>query len=330
MSITIEEIARKANVSKATVSRVLNNRAEGVGPETRARVAELLQSSGYVKNRGGGDGQTKTLGLILPDITNPFFAELAKSVENCASENGYTVILGNSDFSAEKEEANILTFVSKRVDGVILISTCNKCGQKHRMFERYKVPCVLLDRSLPLAATASVSTDNEQAMFNVCELLIGHGTRQIAFISGPTELSTAQERVVGYKRALQEHGIPVNRALILYGDYTVESGYNAVMQMERAGLEYHGIIASNDMMALGAMQALREMSYRIPEDVEVVGFDNISYSLLCDPKLTTVQQPTAEMGRRATRLLLDAIKGKSIAEPTVRLQARLILRKSTK
>ncbi len=330
MRVTLDEIARRAHVSKATVSRVLNNSPVGVGAETRARVAAIIESSGYsAAGSGERSVRTQTIGLILPDITNPFFADLAKSVEKCAYENGYIVILGNTDDSREKEKEYVSTFVSKKVDGVILVSADSIYRKDHDFFAKYHIPVVLLDRMVPMSFTAGVFTDNEYAIFSACDFLIRHGTDKIAFIAGP-DTSTSQERLEGYKVALKQHGIPFSEALVKKGNYSMESGYGAVMELEKEGTRFNGIVASNDTMALGAMRALKELAYSIPGEVEVFGFDNIAYTLMCDPQLTTIQQPTTEMGRLGVQLLLEAIQGKDLQKKTVRLQPRLVFRQTTR
>lgn len=334
MKVTVEEIAHLAGVSKATVSRVLNNKANGVGDETRLRVQEIIKNVNYDTNGSLSnrfEWKTKSIGLIIPDITNPFFSELVKAVENRAREDDYTVTLSNTDFSEKNEAKCILNFVAKKVDGIILVSAGSTCKDEHHLPEKYNIPCVLLDRNLPeMNCCASVFSDNEYAIFNSCELLIKNGSERIAFISGPGHFSTSKERMSGYVKALQQYGITYNQHYVKFGDYTVESGYNAVIELERAGAKYSAILATNDMMALGAIKALKELSYKIPEEIEVIGFDNINFSQYCDPPLTTIQQPTIEMGRKATKILLDVINGKHPEQKIVRLQPKLLIRKTTK
>jgi len=334
MKVTVEDIAHLSGVSKATVSRVLNNKAEGVGSETRLRVQKIINDVNY--NTDGSlssrfTWRTKSIGLILPDISNPFFSELAKAVENCAREKDYSVILGDTDFSEANEAKCISSFVAKKVDGIILIPTGSKCRDEHGLPEKYKIPCLLLDRNLQgMNCCAGVFFDNEYAAFSSCELLIKSGSKRIAFISGPEDFTTSKERLNGYFGALQQYEIPYDSQLIKYGSYTVESGYNAVIELERAGIKYSAILVANDMMALGAIKALKELSYKIPNEIEIIGFDNISFSQYCDPPLTTIQQPTIELGRKATEILLNAIDGRRYENKIIRLQPKLLIRKTTK
>ncbi len=334
MRVTIDDIARLAGVSKATVSRVLNNKAEGVSTDTRKMIQKLIDDLEYKPNllaRGIVTSKTKTIGLILPDITNPFFPELVKAVEDCASKNGYTVIFGNTDFSLEKEQNYISTFIAKRVDGVILTSTVDDNSIIHNKFKKYNVPCVLLDRTMKnMDYDAGVFFDNQYALYISCEYLIKHGNKKIAFISGPAAVSTSRERIEGYKMALGQYGIEFDQRFIKYGNFTLDSGYKAIWDLHNDGIEFTGVLASNDIMAIGAMKALKELKYKIPDDIEVIGFDNIEFASMTEPPLTTIQQPTYEMGQKATEFLLMLINGKSPKNKHIRLQPKLVFRSTTR
>ena len=316
MRVTMEDIARMAGVSKATVSRVVNGIEQGVGPETRRRVLQIVKETNYRSYSLPSQNQSKTLGLIIPDIINPFFGELVKAIEGEATEQGYTVLLGNTDFSMEKEERYLSIFLAKRVDGIILVTTAQTAGEHYQRLKKYSVPCVLVDRML---AGAEYTAG-----------LIQHRNEKIALISGPRNISTSVERIQGYRDALEQYRLPFEERLIKYGDYTFESGYRAIMELEREGTRFTGVLAANDTMALGAIKALKELTYAIPEDVEIIGFDNIGFSQLCDPPLATIQQPTIEMGRRAADTLIRAIVGKPIETKNIHLQPKLVVRGSVK
>lgn len=334
MGVTFEEIARLAGVSKATVSRVINNNPEGVGAETRERVQQIIDELNYdveslLASRRGM--RTKSIGLIVPDIANPFFAELAKEVGNRASEQGYSVLLGNTDFSLDTECKFVNEFTAKQVAGIILVSAGSTARKEHAVMKKYGVPCLLLDRFVDgLDDAVAVLSDNAFATFSCCELLIRKGSRNIAFISGSTDVSTSRERLEGYKDVLERHQIPFDKDMVKYGDYTSEGGYNAIIELERSAIQYDAILAANDMMALGAIKALKELSYRIPEDIQVIGFDNIVFAQYVDPPLTTVQQPTIEMGRKAVELILEEIENGALGGSIVRLQPKLLRRKTTR
>ena len=333
MKVTLEEIARIAGVSKATVSRVVNNVPDGVGAVTRARVQEIIQRMHYstdFSNESIRSMQSCSIALVIPDVANPFFADIAKAVETKAREHGYITILSNTDFSEENEVEYLKNLVAKKVDGIILVSSCTRCQQAHLLPQRYGIPLILLDRKLDGNYNwPGVYFDNELASFRCCEMLIKGGSSQIAFLSGPPGVSTSTERITGYQMALKQYHCSFNPDLIKYGDYTVESGYKAVIELERAGIPYSAILAANDLMALGALNAMKEFSRNIPDEVELIGFDNIMFSRYFDPPLSTVQQPTWEMGTKAIEMLLSSIRKEKV-ENSVRLDPRIVIRKTTR
>lgn len=333
MRVTLDEIAKLAGVSKATVSRVLNNAPDGVGSETREHVWQVIRQTNYNTDRSMLSARSMkscSIAIVIPDMTNPFFADITKAVESRAREKGYITIIANTEFSEKNEVSLIKNLVAKKVDGIILVPSGYKCRVEHMLPEKYGIPMVLLDRKLSGKNNwLGVYADNEMASFQCCEMLIKGGSDKIAFLSGPLDVSTAQERMDGYCMALKQYNCPLNPHLVKYGDYTVESGYNAIVELERTGQQYNAVLASNDLMALGALNAMREFSKRIPEDVELIGYDNIMFSRYFDPPLTTVQQPTTEMGFRATDMLLQLIEGKQV-QSNVQIEARIVTRKSTR
>ncbi len=333
MRITIEEIARMAGVSKATVSRVLNNSPTGVGSETRKRVLKLAERLNYSLNSTeikGEKSQTKSIALILPDITNPFFAEIAKSVEVRAEQDGYLVIIANTDFSEERESECIRNIIARKIDGVLLIPSGSTAQPEHLLLQKYGIPLVLLDRRLKgLRQNYGIYSDNEYASFQCCEKFIKNGSDRIAFVSGGFDISTSEERLKGYRVALEQYRIRYDPSLLVRGSYTVESGYNAVLHLERSGIKYSAVLAANDLTALGALKALKELRYRVPGEVELIGFDNIEFSQYCEPPLSTVQQPTLEMGVKASELLFKLIAGRTDVS-SERLVPRLLMRKTTR
>lgn len=333
MKITMDEIARLAGVSKATVSRVLNGKTEGVGEKTRIKVQRVLEQVGYEKDKtlpAAAKTGYGSIGLIVPDITNPFFSDIARAVEDQARSSDYFVILANTNFSQETEKQYIVNFLAKKVDGIILIPSGSHSGEEHRMPAKYGIPMLLLDRKFVSERDwLGCYSDNAYAAFRACEIMYRHGTRDIAYLSGGNAVSTSLERLEGYKAALDYYKMCDSSELIQSGNYTVESGYDAIVALERANVQYSGVLAANDLMALGAIRALREFSYRIPEDVEVIGFDNIPFAAYCDPPLTTIQQPTSMMGRKACEMILQMIRGRQIQE-SVTLYPKVVIRKTTR
>lgn len=334
MRVTIDDIARLANVSKTTVSRVINEQPEGVGPATRARVLKIIDEYDYRPNllaRGVVTSKTRTLGFIIPDITNPFFPELFKSVEDYAAEQGYTVILCNTDSSFEKEEKAISTLIAKRVDGVLLSSMIGNQQSIQERFEKYNIPCVLLDRCTDQPGHgAGVYIDNEYALFIATKHLIVNGNREIAFISGPDSLPTSKERLEGYRGALSAYHIPFHTNLMISGSFSMESGYRAITQLIQQKTAFTAVLAGNDMIAIGALKALKDLGLSVPEQVEVIGFDNIRLSGMTEPALTTISQPIHRLGREAVKILISLTGGQQPMLKSIKLEPRLILRDSTK
>ena len=333
MRITMDEIAKLAGVSKATVSRVLNDSECGVGEQTRVRVKKIAEELGYSveqTEKKKNVSFTRYIALILPDITNPFFADLAKSVENSLRRKGYSLVLANTDFSEDNEAAQIRELMVKRLEGILLVPSGIRAREEHDLPRRYQIPMVLMDRKLEgISDIPGVYSNNEYASVISCEHLIRKGARDIVFISGPLNVSTSIERFEGYKAVLAQHSIPFRPEMCRHGSYTVESGYNAVLELERSGVSYSAILAANDLMALGALKAVREFGYRVPEDVQIIGFDNIEFSQYCEPSLSTMQQPTFDMGAKAVELLTGIIEKRDPVQPE-RLIPKLLMRKTTR
>lgn len=333
MRITMDEIAKLAGVSKATVSRVLNDSECGVGEQTRVRVKKIAEELGYSveqTEKKKNVSFTRYIALILPDITNPFFADLAKSVENSLRRKGYSLVLANTDFSEDNEAAQIRELMVKRLEGILLVPSGIRAREEHDLPRRYQIPMVLVDRKLEgISDIPGVYSNNEYASVISCEHLIRKGARDIVFISGPLNVSTSMERFEGYKAVLAQHSIPFRPEMCRHGSYTVESGYNAVLELERSGISYSAILAANDLMALGALKAVREFGYRVPEDVQIIGFDNIEFSQYCEPSLSTMQQPTFDMGAKAVELLTGIIEKRDPVQPE-RLIPKLLMRKTAR
>ena len=247
MRITMDEIAKLAGVSKATVSRVLNDSECGVGEQTRVRVKKIAEELGYSveqTEKKKNVSFTRYIALILPDITNPFFADLAKSVEQSLRRKGYSLVLANTDFSEDNEAAQIRELMVKRLEGILLVPSGIRAREEHDLPRRYQIPMVLLDRKLEgISDIPGVYSNNEYASVISCEHLIRKGARDIVFISGPLNVSTSIERFEGYKAVLAQHSIPFRPEMCRHGSYTVESGYNAVLELERSGISYSAILA---------------------------------------------------------------------------------------
>ncbi len=337
MRSTIADIAREAGVSLATVSRVLNEKAEGVGAETRSRIKDIIERLEYEPSsvaRGLATGKSRTVGLVVPDIADPFYPLLIKGAEDELRRRGYGLFLCDSDLDIDKEKEHVRILLEKSVDGVILDSTLSDCDCQLDLLEKRGVPYVLLDRSIESRASASgVYADNREGARRAVAYLLDGGARRLLFIDGPAGLALSKLRRAGVEDALGERRPTATDLLEARGDYSLTSGEGAVEDAFAASgdvLPFDAIFASNDRMAIGALRALKRRGVRVPEEVEIVGFDDIELASLVDPPLTTVAQPASEMGRRSAALLLLLVEGKPPTERIVTFEPKLVVRGTTR
>ncbi|MGE5464545.1 MAG: LacI family DNA-binding transcriptional regulator [Syntrophothermus sp.] len=327
---TIQDVAKLAGVAPITVSRVLNHSGYA-SEETRARVEDAVATLGYVPNtlaRGLRSKRTHTLALVMTDITNPFFTMIARGVEDTASNLDYTVIYCNTDESEREEEKYINILVQKQVDGVLLVPACGN-SKSIQFLQSNDIPFVLIDRTLPNIEVDLVRGDSEQGAYDLTRHLFEIGHRNIVTITGPQEISTAQDRASGYRRAMKEAGLE-EFIQVYYGSFTQTSGYKLAQQAFSMQPRPTAILGGNNFISIGILKALRDVGLRVPEDVSVVGFDDLPESLIIDPFLTVATQPAYEMGRQATDLLLKRISGQM--EKTVQeivLPTEIIVRRSS-
>jgi len=329
--VTIKDVAKRAGVSVTTVSRVLNNKAHPIHPETRERVLAAIEELGFYPNamaRSLQLNQTKTIGLILPDISNPYYPGIVRGIEDIAHERGYTVILCNTDRSPERTKQYIRVLREKRVDGVIFTGggAVEDASREH-FFEESAIATIVIGRhSTDLPA---VQVDNIKAAQEAVEHLLRLGHQRIAMITGPKVSTTAKDRIEGYRQALSTAGITLNPAWVIEGDFDFNSGYRAIERLPLSGSEkITAVFAHNDLMAIGAMKAIQERGLRIPEDVAVVGFDNTPFSSFVTPALTTVAVPVYDLGRTAMLVLTELLAGREVARVTT-LPTHLEVRESS-
>lgn len=302
---TIKDIASELNVSYATVSRALNDK-EGVKAETRLRVMEVAKDLNYRPNaiaRGLVNRKTHTLGLIIPDITNPFYPEVARGVEDAAQEQGYSVFLCNTNWERKKENHYLNLLAEKRVDGIIIAPVAKETPSLERLIG--SLPCVYVGRSPREAGAEFITIDNERGGYLATEHLLKTGRAPVGFIGAPEDSNTLEERLRGYWKALAEYGEKIDERIILFGDFRRESGYNLVKKMMAERVRPRGVFGENDLLAIGALQGARELGLRIPGDLAVVGFDDIPIAGFPEIQLTTIGQPKYEMGRLAVEMLFD-------------------------
>lgn len=331
--VTINHIAKLAGVSTATVSNVINNKLGKISDGTRDRVLQIIKEEGYIPNRVASSmvtKQTKTIGLIIPDISNPFFPDLARGVEDFASENDYTVILCNSDNKLDKEETYIEMLQEKMVDGIIIAASRSRTTVSGELLNS-RVPIVSIDRKIAeLDDDAQVIVDNEEGVFQAVTYLLKKGYRNICHLSGPIELKTAKDRYSGFLRAYKEAGIEPMASHLHAGSYTTDWGYEISSQILSDRTDIDCFTCGNDLIALGVYRTLHERGLKVAEDIAVVGYDDIYVSNVVSPGLTTIRQPSYQMGYRAAETLINKIRTGQFIKYTLPLRAELIIRESTK
>lgn len=328
--ITIKDIAKRTGVSYTTVSRALNGKS-GVNSSTRDQVLTEAKRMGYQPNgiaRGLVKKYTNSIGLIIPDITNPFFPAIARGVEDEASKHGYTVFLCNTNWNEKREMAYLDTLQEKRVDGIII----KPAEDNQQNLEHFNIPMVSLNTKTYKGTESYVDVDNEKGGFLATKHLIESGYRRIAFIGGKVNSYSYsnEKRIEGYQRALKTFGISVDESIISHGEFTTESGYEQMNQLFKRSKKPDAVFAGNDLIALGVMNSVQEFGLNIPMDFGVVGFDNIYFAKFPQIQLTTIAQPVYDIGRIAFELLLSNIKNKEKSiENKVVLEPELIIRKTT-
>ncbi len=329
MTTTIKDIARQIGISYSSVSRALNGKP-GVGEKMRCRIVALADELGYQPNdlaRGLVNKTSKTIGVIIPDINNPFFGEIVKGIIETANEEHYEVFLCISEWDSVKERDYINTLSKKRVDGIILKPAMD---HKKNIYEHIRAPIMFIEQSWQdNQSEHTVEVDNVKGGYMAISHLIDCGYRNIGFLAGRKDSYSSALRMTGCESALQEKALLLNRDWIENSDFNIEGGYEATKRLLSRAKGIDAIFAFNDILALGAMQALKELGYEIPGDIGVMGYDNITYSGLPQIQLTTINQPKYELGRMISSTLLDIIKDREILEKKVVLSPTLISRATT-
>ena len=324
MAVTIKDIAKLAGVSYATVSRALNDHSE-VSVKTKELVLKIAKEHGYSPNeiaRGLVKQSTNTIGLLVPDISNPYFPEVAKGVEEKAISHDYHVFLCNTDWDSKKEIDYVSTLRDKRVAGIIVAPTSIETYAYVRELN-LDIPVVYIGSRCDEEEINYVVIDNEKASLIATEYLIELGFTEIAYLGGSENSVSNRDRLIGYKKALTRHNLDRSVYIMKGSSFRRESGYKAVVESIKTKMLPHALICANDIVALGAIEALENNGYNVPEDVSVIGFDDIAYASLHKINLTTVAQPKYEIGSLAAGIVLEKISegngpGKKIVlEPTL-------------
>jgi DNA-binding LacI/PurR family transcriptional regulator len=320
MAITIRDVARESGVNVSTVSRALNNEY-GVHRRTRELVVAVAGRLNYSPNRvarGLVTGRSHSLALIVSDIRNPFFAEVARGAEDAARAGNCDLVLCNSDLDAAKQMQYVKSLLEKRVDGILMNSVAVFSRAEQAQLAACGAPIVLLNRSASSRAFSTVCADNEAGGALAARHLLKLGHRKIAHLSGPRHHGNLSDRTRGFLRALQAGKRPV-KPVVLHGAFHFAGGQELTEGLLREHPKVTAIFAANDVMAFGAARAIFARGLRIPEDISLVGFDNIDFASVMHPPLTTVHQPKYEMGQAAVEILLRAARDKGKHTPEQRL-----------
>ncbi len=327
--VTLKDIAKIAGVSVNTVSRALNNKPD-ISKKTKKKILKIAKELNYRKDFTASSlrrKESKIVGVILADSANPFYSEVLKGIEAASKEFGYNIILINSerDYEQEVEAVNIL--LSRRIDGLLLSPVQERQDDVEELI-RLRIPLVIFARHFEDLPVNEVRSDDIKAGYIATSHLIERGAKKILMVNGYLHKSPARLRLTGYKQALAKYGINYSDKLLIVGDIGMEDGKKAIDEALSRGISFDGVFAYNDMLALGAMKALKEKGIRIPEEVKVVGCDDILFSAITTPSLTTVKMKKYEMGYEAFKLLIKVLRGKKRIEKKV-LDVELIIREST-
>lgn len=331
MAITIKDIAALAGVSKTTVSKIINNKDDSISKPTRDKVLKIMKEQNYVPNKLAQSlvtKRTKTIGLLIPDIRNPFFTDISRGAEDFARKEGYNIIFCSTDEDYEREAECVSMLCEKMIDGIIFTPSSVTSHEENR-YNDLDIPMVLVDKNIESSnAKGIVKVDNKNGTYEATKHLIKQGHKDILYLSGPLKNDISKERLQGYIRALEKNNLSVKKENIVEGKYRYEWAYNFIKNLEE--IKCTAICCANDLMAIGAIQALREKKFKIPEDISIVGFDDIETAKLIDPSLTTIRQPAYEMGAKASEILINSLQNKDKESVgTIIFKPSLIIRNST-
>ncbi|MBM7587333.1 LacI family repressor for deo operon, udp, cdd, tsx, nupC, and nupG [Bacillus pakistanensis] len=326
--IKLKEVAERANVSTATVSRVLSNTGK-VTEKTRKKVLAAMEELNYQPNflaRQLRKLETKTILVVVPDIANTFFSKVIRGIESVALQNDYQVLLGDSQNNSQSESQYLNHLRYKQVDGVILLTARTDSRLIEDLSDDY--PVVLACEYLEGSRIPTVSIDNISSARKITDHLIKQGHQRIAHISGPMNIILGRDRLKGYEQAMTQNRYEIDQVLVQEGDFSYESGYKLMEKFLALQNPPTAVFAANDEMAIGAIKAIKKHRLSVPEDIAVVGFDDIEMASIIEPELTTVAQPTFEIGSTAMDLLLCLMKKEQLTKKQYVLEDQLVIRQS--
>ncbi|MHB8061106.1 MAG: LacI family DNA-binding transcriptional regulator [Ruminiclostridium sp.] len=334
MRVTLKDIARETGLSVTTVSLVLNNKPNKISEKTKKLIFETTEKLNYHPNQlavGLVKRETNTIGLIIPDISNHFFAELALGIDDEAHKHNRNIIFSNTSDKTERDIDSLNILYSRGVDAIIIAMASDIDNEKRNLYQNIisniSIPIVLVDRHDPAFNCSSVKLNNKKGAYIATSHLLSLGHRKIACITGASGLRSTEERMEGVRWAFDGAGIDMCEDYIYEGNYLHSGGYSAAKKIVNTPVT--AIFAFNDMMAFGAIRMLYQAGLQIPKDISVIGFDDIYFSELLDVPLTTVRQPAYEIGCEAVRRAIIEIENKNISKQNIFFEPELIIRKST-
>jgi len=331
--MNINAVAKRAGVSTATVSRVINGTAN-VRPDTAERVREAVEALNFypdVNARALGSGRSGLYGLIISDITNPYFPELVKAFEDIAVEHGQDVLIANTDYNPKRMEMCVIRMLQRKVDGVAIMTSEMEDRLISTLGQR-QIPTVFMDTAAGGQAASTVNVDYAHGVTQAMDYLFELGHTEIAFVSGPLSLSSARDRAEAFQSALREHGVKMRPEWLQESDHHVEGGHHAMKRILDSGSLPTAVLGSNDLAAIGAMGAIHERGLDIPGEISVIGFDNIELSGYTSPALTTLHVPRRELASTAFRALFhgrESGSGESGRHRQHVIKTKLVVREST-
>lgn len=331
MAATMKDIARQTGLGLATISSYFNG--GNVREKNRIKIEAAIEELHYEVNevaRGLKTNATRTIGVVIPELNNTFCAEIITGMEDVLRSHGYATIVCDCRTDRKLEQEAVEFLIRRRVDGIINMPVDEE-GKHLRKFQKTGKPIVLIDRRIQGISCDSVLVDNRKAAEDAVQCFIKNGHRNIGIIGGPGGIFTAQERLAGYSKALKEAGIPIRGSLIFHGDYTIQGGVRGLEELVRSNPDMTAVFVTNYEMTMGAMIGVNELGIKIPEQLSMIGFDNLQFARACNPKLTIVSQPTDGIAREVARIMLEHLEnGKQENEEcfSEKLQTEIIEGKS--
>jgi len=328
--VTIKDIARRAGVNPSVVSRALNNKY-GVKKSTKELIVQIAEDLGYYPNTAARRLVTRKsgmIGIMMADISEPFYSQIIKGMEYAASKTGYTLLFSNSYENLEQADALRKMIVAESVDGLVIVGSNTQEKNFTKILLEHEIPFVLIERNFSKQKFNCLYIDNIEGGYMASKYLIKKGHRRIAHVAGNPQNQVTLDRIEGYKKALYDSDLSYDKDLIFYGNYLCQDGYEAMKKVLLHYPDCTAVFAANDSMAYGVLHAINESGLVVPKDLAVIGFDNLEFSAFTNPPLTTVGQPRYEMGKKSVEILTDVLEGRQENGLSYCLPFELIIRNS--